>query len=57
MRDTEKGRDIGRGRSRLPTEPAAGLDPGPLGSRPEPKADTQTLSHPDAPINKSLKNK
>ena len=38
MRDTEKDRDIGRGRSRLPV--------GDLGSPPEPKADAQPLSHP-----------
>ena len=28
---------------------AVGLDPGPLGSCPEPKADAQLLSHPGAP--------
>ena len=42
MRDThrERGRDIGRGRSRLyPRTP---------GSGPELKADTQPLNHPDA---------
>ena len=27
-----------------------GLDPGTLGSRPEPKADVQSLSHPGAPV-------
>ena len=41
MRDPERGRDIGRGRSRLCREPDAGLDPRTLGSRPEPKADAQ----------------
>ena len=30
-------------------DPDAGLDPRVLGSRPEPKADTQPLSHPGAP--------
>ena len=36
MRDTERGRYIGRGRSR---EPDMGLSPRIPGSRPEPKAD------------------
>ena len=50
MRDTERGRDIGRGRSRVPAgSPMLGLDPGTLGSQPEPKADAQPLSHPGAP--------
>ena len=50
MRDTES-RDTGRERSRLPAgSPMGGLDPTILGSQPEPKADTQPLSHPDAPI-------
>ena len=42
MRDMERGRDIGRGRSRLPVgrTPGSGL---------ELKADTQPLSHPDTP--------
>ena len=31
-------------------EPNAGLDPGTLGSHPEPKADAQPLSHPGVPI-------
>ena len=44
MRDTE------RGRNRLPKgEPDVGLDPRTLGSRPEPKADAQALSHPGIP--------
>ena len=47
MRDTERGRDTSRGRSRLPAgKPHAGLDPTTPGSRPEPKADAQPLSHP-----------
>ena len=49
MRDTERGRDIGRGRSSLPTEPDAELDPRTLGLQSEPKADAQPLSHPGAP--------
>ena len=49
MRDTDTGRDIGRGRSRV----LAGnlmwdLIPGPQ-NHDEPKADTQPLSHPDVP--------
>ena len=44
-----------RGRSTLPAEePDAGLDPRVLGSRPEPKADAQRLSHPGAPASKFL---
>ena len=55
MRDTERererGRDIGRGRARLPCgEPNVGLDPRTWGSPPEPKADAQPLSHPEVPI-------
>ena len=46
MRDIQRGRDIGRGISRLP---AGGLHPRMLGSHPEPKADAQTLSHPGIP--------
>ena len=30
-------------------EPDAGLDPRTMGSRPEPKADAQPLSHPGVP--------
>ena len=30
-------------------EPDVGLDPGTAGSRPEPKADAQPLTHPGAP--------
>ena len=51
MRDKERGRDIGAGRSRLPAgEPDAGFSPRTLGSRPEPKADAQTLSHLATPF-------
>ena len=53
MRDTERDRNTGRGRSSkrevLCEEPDAGLDPRTLGSHPEPKADTQPLSHLGAP--------
>ena len=52
MRDTERerGRDTGRGRSRLPAgSPMWDLDPRTLGSHPEPKADAQLLSHPAVP--------
>ncbi|XP_048950121.1 PCNA-interacting partner isoform X3 [Canis lupus dingo] len=46
MRDTERGRDTSRGRSRLPHgEADVGLDPRTPGSRPEPKAEAQPLSH------------
>ena len=46
----ERGRDIGRGRNRLPVgSPMWGLDPRTPGSGPEPKADAQPRSHPDAP--------
>ena len=49
MRDTEKGRDIGRGRSRLPAgSPTWDTIPD-KGSQPEPKADAQPLSHPGVP--------
>ena len=44
-RHREKGRDIGRGRSRLP----AGSDPKTAGSHPELKADAQPLSPPGHP--------
>ena len=49
-RHTQRSRDIGRGRSRLPCrEPNAELDPRTPGSYPESKADTQQLSHPGVP--------
>ena len=41
MRDTKRGRDTGTGRSRLPARSLMRT----LGSHPEPKADTQPLSH------------
>ena len=47
MRDTKRSRDIGRGRSRLPTgSPTRNSIPGTLGSQPEPKAADQPLSYP-----------
>ena len=55
MRDTERQRHTGRGRSRLPTESDVGLDPGTLGSLPEPRADAQPLSHPGVPLSFNLK--
>ena len=50
----ERGRNIGRGRGRLCAgnpmrNSIPGLDPGTPGSCPEPKADTQPLSHPGVP--------
>ena len=55
MRDTERGRNTGRGRSRLPAgDPDMGLNPGIPGLPPEPKVDTQSLSHPGAPPPKSF---
>ena len=49
MRDTERGRDIDRGRSRLLTGSLMwDMIPGP-GSHPEPKTDAQQLSHPGIP--------
>ena len=38
-------------------EPDEGLDPGTPGSRPEPKADAQPLSHPGAPSKDVFKGK
>ena len=35
-------------------EPDVGLDPRIPGSRPEPKADAQSLSHPGIPVMKKL---
>ena len=50
MRDTQRGRDRQREKQAPYGEPDAGLDPRTPGSRPEPKADAQPLSHPDAPF-------
>ena len=46
MRDTERGRDIGGGRSRLPVGTPYGTLSQDPGSPPERKADAQLLSHP-----------
>ena len=48
----ERGRDTGKGRSRLLTESlmgVGGLNPRTPGSQPEPKADAQPMRHPGAP--------
>ena len=47
MRHRERERQRHRGRRRLHVKkPDVGLDPRTPGSSPEPKADTQSLSHP-----------
>ena len=51
MRDTQREAEGEAGSLR---DPDAGLDPRTPGSRPEPKADAQLLSHPDAPRSKFL---
>ena len=55
MRDRERERERQRHRQREKQapcrEPNVGLDPRTLRSQPEPKTDTQPLSHPGAPIN------
>ena len=48
-RPRKRGRDTGRGRSRLPVGSPMGALSWILGSLPEPKADAQ-LSHPGVPI-------
>ena len=48
MRDTERQRHRQRERQGPCGEPNTGLDPRIPGSLPEPKADTQPLSHPGA---------
>ena len=50
MRDTHKERQRHRQRKKQAScrEPNGGLDPRTLGSCPEPKANTQPLSHPGA---------
>ena len=62
MRNTERGKNIGRERSRLPTgffpreayrEPDVELDSRTPESWPEPKADAQQMSHPGASKNDS----
>ena len=49
MRDTERQRHRQREKQVPYREPDVGLDPGTLGSRPEPKAEAQPLSHPGVP--------
>ena len=50
-RERERGRDIGREREQDPSrESDVELNPGTPGSRPEPKVDTQLLSHPGVPL-------
>ena len=49
MKDKERGRDIGRRRSRLPTgNPMQKSIPGPPGPQSEQKTDAQPLSQPGA---------
>ena len=56
MRNTQRGRDTDRGRSRLLVgSPMQDSTPGPPGSRPEPKADPQLLSHSGVPTGVVLK--
>ena len=51
MRDTERGRDTVRERSRLLAgSPMWDSIPGTSGSCPEPKAGAQPLSHPGIPL-------
>ena len=51
MIDTQRERQRHRQREKQAPgrEPEVGLDPGTPGSRPEPKADAQPLSHPGVP--------
>ena len=55
MRHTGRGGDIGRGRSRIPVGSLIRDSIPKPGSRPEPKADIQPLSHPGAPLLLSFK--
>ena len=57
MRDRERKRQRHRQREKQAPcgEPDVGLDPRTPGSRPEPKADTQPLSHPGVPLFNFLK--
>ena len=50
QRERERGRDTGRGRSRLhDREPDVGFNPRSPGSRPGPKAGAKPLRHPGIP--------
>ena len=51
MRDTERQRHKQKEKQVPCGEPDAEVDPMTLGSRPEPKADAQSLSHPGALAN------
>ena len=55
MRDTERQRHGQREKQAPCREPDAGLDPGTPGSRPEPEAVAQPLSHPGVPATLLLK--
>ena len=57
MKDTERQRHRQREKQAPHREPDAGLDPGTLGSRPEPKADTQLLNHPGIPSSRLVRQK
>ena len=48
MRDRQRQRHRQREKQAPHREPEEGLKPRTLGSHPEPKTDTQSLSHPDA---------
>ena len=50
MRDTERERHRQKEKQAPCEEPDAGLSPRTPGSCPEPKADTQPLSHPSSPV-------
>ena len=56
MRDTEREREWQKQREKQRKkqapcrEPDVGFNPGSSGSRPEPKADAQPLSHPGHPV-------
>ena len=57
-REGERERELGERRREKQApcgEPDSGLDPGTLGSGPEPKADAQPLSPPGVPIKYTLK--
>ena len=54
----ERGRDAGRGRSRLyARRPDVGLNPWTSGSRPEPNTDAEPLSHSGVPGTVIIKDK
>ena len=52
MRDTQRNRQ--KEKQAPCRKPDVGLDLGTPGSRPEPKADTQPLSHPGVPLSNVL---